>query len=87
MEGGAAPFGGRMEALAARISGHRPRLLVKSKLANFCGHPRLKMEVSEMVSFRVPDPPEFRRQMVKLDQSERTSRDLLVSSGRATPQC
>jgi hypothetical protein len=36
------------------------------KLTRFCGHPGLETEVSEMSGFRVPYPPEFRRQMVEL---------------------
>jgi transposase-like protein len=38
--------------------------------------PRLETEVSEMVKFRVPYPPEFRRQMVELARSGRTPQDL-----------
>ncbi|GGJ42426.1 transposase [Neoroseomonas lacus] len=38
--------------------------------------PRLEMEVSAMPSFRVPYPPEFRRQMVELVRSGRTPQDL-----------
>jgi transposase-like protein len=38
--------------------------------------PRLEKEVSEMPGFRVPYPPEFRRQMVELVRSGRTPQDL-----------
>jgi transposase len=38
--------------------------------------PRLETEVSEMPRFRVPYPPEFRRQMVELVRSGRTPEDL-----------
>jgi transposase len=38
--------------------------------------PRLETEVSEMPKFRVPYPPEFRRQMVELVRSGRTPEDL-----------
>jgi hypothetical protein len=38
--------------------------------------PRLETEVSEMPKLRVPDPPEFRRQMVELVRSGRTPEDL-----------
>jgi transposase len=38
--------------------------------------PRLETEVSEMPRFRVPYPPEFRRQMVELVRSGRTAEDL-----------
>ena len=37
---------------------------------------RLETEVSEMPKFRVPYPPEFRRQMVELVRSGRTPEDL-----------
>lgn len=38
--------------------------------------PRLETEVSEMPKFRVPYPPEFRRQMVELVRSGRTPEEL-----------
>jgi transposase len=38
--------------------------------------PRLETEVSEMPKFRVPYPPEFRRQMVELVRSGRTPKEL-----------
>ena len=38
--------------------------------------PKLETEVSEMPKFRVPYPPEFRRQMVELVGSGRTAQDL-----------
>jgi transposase len=38
--------------------------------------PRLGTEVSEIPKFRVPYPPEFRRQMVELVRSGRTPEDL-----------
>jgi transposase len=38
--------------------------------------PRLETEVSEMPKYRVPYPPEFRRQMVELVRSGRTPEDL-----------
>ncbi|BDG71628.1 insertion element IS6110 uncharacterized 12.0 kDa protein [Roseomonas fluvialis] len=38
--------------------------------------PRLETEVFEMPRFRVPYPPEFRRQMVELVRSGRTPEDL-----------
>ena len=38
--------------------------------------PRLETEVSEIPRFRVPYPPEFRRQMVELVRSGRTPQDL-----------
>jgi transposase len=37
---------------------------------------RLETEVSEMPKFRVPYPPEFRRQMVELVRSGRTPEEL-----------
>jgi transposase-like protein len=40
------------------------------------GTPRLEREVSEMPRFRVPYPPEFRRQMVELVRSGRTPEEL-----------
>jgi len=38
--------------------------------------PRLETEMSEMPKFRVPYPPEFRRQMVELVRSGRTPEEL-----------
>jgi transposase len=38
--------------------------------------PRLETEVFEMPKFRVPYPPEFRRQMVELVRSGRTPEEL-----------
>lgn len=38
--------------------------------------PKLETEVFEMPRFRVPYPPEFRRQMVELVRSGRTPQDL-----------